>query len=303
VLKAARPRFLVASIAPVLVGSSLGYAVSGTFEPTLFVLALLAMMLLHAGANLANDYFDHVSGNDWVNNNPTPFSGGSRFIQNGLLSPKAVLLEALAALSFGSALGLTILLIRPSIYVLILGVVGLLGGFFYSAGPIRFGYRTTGESAIFLLFGVLPVCGSYYLQTGSFDWIALVPGSIVGILIFLVILVNEFPDAQADAQVNKRTLVVAFGMNTAAWIYRIALVASFVLSIVSALIWRTMLVAGLLYLLALPPAIVLLRLVNQPQLARPGQDKANRITILTHAIGSLALSLGFLATELLATAG
>jgi 1,4-dihydroxy-2-naphthoate octaprenyltransferase len=108
---AARPKHLVVGAAPVIVGSCLGYATLGSFNVLLFVLALLSIILLQAGANMANDYFDHVSGNDWANKNPTPFSGGSRFIQQGLLSPRAMLLAALAALAFGCALGVVIFLI------------------------------------------------------------------------------------------------------------------------------------------------------------------------------------------------
>jgi len=102
VFLAARPKFLVASAAPVLVGSSLGYAVSGSFNPLLFVLALLGIMSLHAGANLANDYYDHISRNDWLNRNPTPFSGGSRYIQDGVLSARAILLMSLTCLAVGA---------------------------------------------------------------------------------------------------------------------------------------------------------------------------------------------------------
>jgi len=97
---ASRPKFLVASVAPVLVGSCLGYAVAGAFQLHLFILALLAIMALHAGANMTNDYFDHTSRNDWVNQNPTPFSGGRRYIQQGILSPRATLLTALFFLPF-----------------------------------------------------------------------------------------------------------------------------------------------------------------------------------------------------------
>src|SRR4030042_1548923 len=150
---ASRPNHFVAAAAPVLVGSCLGYATAGSFNTLLFALALPAMMLLQAGANMANDYFDHVSGNDWANRNPTPFSGGSRFIQEGILTPRAVLLGALAALSFGSAIGVVILLLTQSLFILALGLLGVLGGFFYTARPVQFGYRSVGELVIFLLFG------------------------------------------------------------------------------------------------------------------------------------------------------
>ncbi|MHC4239825.1 MAG: UbiA family prenyltransferase, partial [Planctomycetota bacterium] len=153
---ACRPKFLTASAAPVLVGSALGYAAADTFSPVLFILALLAIMALHAGANMANDYFDHLS-------------GGSRFIQQGVLSPKAILLAALVALTTGSIIGLIIVLLTQSLFILVVGLIGLLGGFFYTAPPLRLGYRGIGEFVIAILFGLLPVCASYHLQTRTID--------------------------------------------------------------------------------------------------------------------------------------
>ncbi|MBN2271869.1 MAG: 1,4-dihydroxy-2-naphthoate octaprenyltransferase [Sedimentisphaerales bacterium] len=291
---AARPKHLVAGAAPVIVGSCLGYATLASFNIPLFVLALVSIILLQAGANMANDYFDHVSGNDWANKNPTPFSGGSRFIQQGLLTPKAMLLAALAALAFGCALGVVILMLTRSLFILVLGLIGVLGGFFYTASPIKLGYRTVGEFMIFLLFGLLPVYGAYYLQTERIDAVALVPGILVGILIFLIILVNEFPDVAADAAVNKRTLIVAFGVSASAWIYRVALIASFVIAIAAAALYRPMFYAGLLYMLTLPAAVAVLKALNKDDLVRPGQYKASQITVLIHTIGSLTLAAGFI---------
>ena len=84
-LRELRAPFFTASIIPVLVGTALAYAAKGIFNPLLFTLATITMIFLHAGANMANDYFDHLSGNDWGNRNPTPFSGGSQLIQQGLI--------------------------------------------------------------------------------------------------------------------------------------------------------------------------------------------------------------------------
>jgi len=315
---ASRPKFLVASAAPVLVGSTLGYATTGSFNPALFILALLAIMALHAGANMANDYFDHISGNDRLNKNPTPFSGGSRYIQEGILSPKATLLAALVSLALGSAIGVVIVLLTQSVFILILGLIGLLGGFFYTAPPIRLGYRSVGEFVIFLLFGLLPVYASYYLQTETIDTTPILPGCLIGILIFLVILVNEFPDLSADAAVNKKTLVVSFGVPASVWIYRIALVASFLIAVAAMSIYvplrlspaatlpsqdeaagRPMFFAGLFYLFTLPIAVVAIGFVNKKDLVKPGQYRASQITVLLHAIGALALAAGFLIFPLL----
>jgi 1,4-dihydroxy-2-naphthoate octaprenyltransferase len=294
---ASRPKFLLASAAPVLVGSALGYATTGTFRPHLFVLAILSIMALHSGANLANDYFDHISGNDWANKNPTPFSGGSRYIQKGILPPKAVLLTALVALAFGSAIGIIILLLTRSLFILALGLTGVLGGFFYTAPPFKFGYRCVGEFVIAVLFGLLPVYGSYYLQTETIDIIPILPACIVSILIFLVIFVNEFPDAAADAAVNKRTLVVRFGVPASIWIYRIALAISFIIAMVM-LFHHLMFFAGLFYLLTLPIAIVAMRAANKEDLLKPGQYRASQLTVLLHSLGSLALATGFVTSAL-----
>ncbi len=297
---ATRPMFLIASAAPILVGSTLAYATTYNFHPLLFTLALLAIMTIHAGANMTNDYFDHTSKNDWLNKNPTPFSGGKRYIQQGILSPKATLITAAALLTAGSAIGLLIVLLTQSVFILILGLLGLLGGFFYTAPPFRLGYRSTGEPVIALLFGLLPVYGSYYLQTRTIDTIPLLPACIVAILIFLVILVNEFPDVAADAAVAKKTLVVRFGLAASVWIYKIALLATYIIAAAAILADRTFVLAGSFYLLTLPLAVVAARLVNKEQLAKPGQYRTSQITILLHTSGTFTLTAGFIVSAIIA---
>jgi len=294
---ATRPNFLIASAAPVLVGSAAGYAAVGVFQPDLFILALLAILALHAGANITNDYFDHLSGNDWLNKNPTPFSGGRRYIQQGILSAKATLLAALVCLAAGSAIGVVIVLLTQSVFILGLGLIGLLGGFFYTADPIQLGYRCIGELVIAMLFGLLPVYGSYYLQTGTIDTTPILPAVIVSILIFLVILVNEFPDVSADAAVNKRTLIVRLGVPACVWIYRSVLIASFIISAVM-LTYDLMFLAGLLYFFTLPIALLAIKSVNKNDLVKPGQYRASQITVLLHTIGTLAIATGFVAFHL-----
>jgi len=290
---AARPKFLVASAAPVVVGTAVGYAAVGTLSVARFVLALVGIMLIHAGANIANDYFDHVSGNDWLNKNVTPFSGGGRSIQDGLLSPRAMLLLSLVMLTAGGAIGIVIVVMTQSLLILVLGLIGIAGGFFYTAPPLKLGYRCSGEIVIALLFGMLPVYAAYYLQTGKIDMAPMGPALIVSLLVFLIILINEFPDAQADAAVNKNTLVVALGTSSAAWIYRIGLVAS-ILVAVAMLFYHAMFAAGLCYLFTLPLIAVAMKLANITELTTPGKHRANAVTIGLHAVGSLALTGGLL---------
>ena len=204
---------------------------------------------------------------------------------------------ALTALAAGSAIGLLIVLLTKSVFILTLGIIGLLGGFFYTAPPIKLGYRYIGEFIIALLFGLFPVYASYYLQTETIDFNPLLPALIVSILIFLVILINEFPDVSADAAVNKKTLIVHFGVPTSVWIYRAALIGSFIIAAVM-LIYRSMFFAGLIYLSTLPIAAFAIKSANEKDLAKPGQYRASQITVLLHAIGSLALTIGFTITGL-----
>lgn len=295
---ASRPKFLVASVAPVLVGTAAGYAAVGVLQPVLFILALLSIIALQAGANITNDYYDHISGNDWVNINPTPFSGGRRFIQDGILSAKATLLAALFCLAAGSAIGIVIVLLTQSVFILGLGLIGLLGGFFYTAQPVQLGYRCIGELVIAMLFGLLPVYGSYYLQTGTIDTTPIMPAVIVSLLIFLVILVNEFPDVSADTAVSKRTLIVRLGVPACIWIYRSVLIASFIIAAVM-LTYRLLFFAGLFYLLTLPIAAVAIKAVNKKDLVKPGQYRASQLTVLLHTIGTLALAAGFMVFQLM----
>lgn len=293
ILLASRPQYLGASAAPVLVGSAMGYALTGSFHLGLFLLATISIMALHAGANVVNDYFDHLSRNDWVNQHPTPFSGGRQYIQRGILSPKATLLAGLGYLAFGCAIGLILVALTQSLFVLGLGIVGVFGAFFYTAGPIQLGYRGVGEILIGFLFGVLPVYGSYYLQAQSIDWLPLLPATIVAILIFLVILINEFPDLPADRQVGKRTMIVTLGVPACVQIYRCALMVTYVMATLM-LLQNVTFFAGLFYLLTLPFAIFAMRAANPTDLVKPGLYRANQLTILLHNVGSLTLAGGLL---------
>lgn len=299
-LQELRAPFFTASIIPVLVGTALAYSATNTFNPALFILALLGMVALHAGANIANDYFDHTSGNDWANKNVTPFSGGSQLIQQGLLSPKSVLIASWTALSITALIGIIILAITKSVFILVLGLIGLIGGYFYTASPLRLGYRGAGELIIGMLFGVLPVYGSYYLQTGTIGFAPLLPGIIVAMLIFLVILINEFPDAPADGAVNKRTLVVIFGDRTAVWIYTVVLIATFCIALAAILIFRnTAMLPFLLYLLTIPLAVIILKSAKKEILQKTSGHKSNQLTILFHLAGGSLLAAGFLISGLM----
>jgi 1,4-dihydroxy-2-naphthoate octaprenyltransferase len=182
---------------------------------------LLAVSLAHLGANTANDYFDWRSRVDELNTDyVTPYSGGSRMIQLGVISPNgvlrtAVLLYVLAGVS-GAYLATTEGL-WPPVSALALG--GAAIGILYTAPPVRLAARGLGELAVVAAFGPLLVAGAVLVQTGSLEPMALLVGLPTGILTGSIIWINQFPDIKGDAAGGKRTLVVRLGLERSRWVY------------------------------------------------------------------------------------
>ncbi len=289
------PQFLLPGSVPVVVGSAMGFAAAGSFDFILAVLALVSIVLINAGSNMLNDYFDHLSGNDWLNDNVTPFGGGSRYIQNGIVTPGQMLAAGIGSVVLGACAGLVIVWLTGSMFILALGITGVLGGVFWTAGPVKFCYRFIGEPYIFTLFGPLPVAGAYYLQTAAFDPAVLVPGVIIGIVIALVAEINSFPDAHADAAVNKRTFVVRYGIEAGIRLYRVSLSCSYFIAVAGIFLFEQFRAAGVLYLLTLPVGIFAMKLAGTYKTLEGSKScAANKLTIAYHSLTGLAMTAGFL---------
>ncbi|MBC7287770.1 MAG: prenyltransferase [Armatimonadetes bacterium] len=215
ILAASRPQFLTASVMPVLVAGAWVRWHKGTVDAGLWFLTLLGMIALHLGANLLNDYFDHLSRADELNLSfVRPFTGGSRAIQEGLLTPAQVLYGGLVATAVGSAVGLY-LTARCGGLVFLLGAIGVLTYFFYTAPPVAFSYRGLGELIVGLDFGLLPMLGTEYVLSGAVTPEMAVVALPLAAFVANILLINEFPDAEADALAGKRQLVVLLGPRRA----------------------------------------------------------------------------------------
>jgi 1,4-dihydroxy-2-naphthoate octaprenyltransferase len=221
--------FLTATIVPILVGAAvanfMGYDVSLGW----LGLTLLGGSLLHIGTNTANDYFDHTSGTDEVNYNyMVPYSGGSRSIQMGLITPKGMLTVSLVTFALSAVVGVP-LIQKAGMDVLWLGLIGFVSGFFYTAPPFRFAARKgLGELLIGLNFGPLMVAGSALVQTGQILPQALFAGIPIGLLVAAIVYVNEFPDHDGDKATGKDTLIVVFGPEKARFGYVLLVVGTYV---------------------------------------------------------------------------
>jgi 1,4-dihydroxy-2-naphthoate octaprenyltransferase len=206
-LRTTRLPFISATAVPVLLGIAVA-ASDGAFTWWTALLTLIGAFFAHLGINVSNDVFDTLSGADDANVNPTQFSGGSRVAVYGLLSIRQ--LVALSAALFGVAalIGLLLVWITGSLTLLWIGVAGIVVGLAYTMPPLKLVYRGLGEIAVFLGFGPIMLLGAYVVQTGRLAWEPLVASIPVGILVALILYVNEIPDRAGDASAGKRTLPV-----------------------------------------------------------------------------------------------
>jgi len=287
-----RAPFFTASALPVGLGAAAAWYHSGLFHLGLFALTLIGAVLIHAGANISNDYYDHLSGADDINPNfCTPFFGGSRMIQQGLMTPRATLAAGLACLGAGAAIGIVLTVLRgwP---VLALGVVGGLCAFFYTAPPVKLGYRGWGELAVALSFGVLMVAGAEYVQMRQVNSFGLAASAPVALLILLVLYVNQFPDAPADGQAGKRHLVVRLGTARARFgvpLLFAATYGSILAAVASALAPGWCLIALVTAPLGAGASAVVIQYYDRPKRLIP----ASTMTIAAHALTTLLLITGY----------
>ena len=280
---ATRPAFLTASLLPVLTGLALAWGMEGELHALPALLTLLNIALIHSGANVLNDYFDARSGGDAANRERVfPFSGGSRFIQNGVLSVDETRRLGTGLLAGGALLGLA-LTWMAGWPVLAIGVAGGLLAIFYSAPPCL-ACRGLGDIAIALCFGILPLAGTVYIQLGFVPAAAYWVGGIIGCFVAAILWINSLPDIPADHRAGKHTLPVRLGAERARW----GLPALFLLGF--ALLFPATLPAGsYLALLAVVPAAIATQALLRGQLL-----PAIPLTLATHASVCILLSVGLL---------
>jgi 1,4-dihydroxy-2-naphthoate polyprenyltransferase len=291
-LYALRAPFLTASAIPVAIGSCAAVWTTGHFALGRFLAALGGVVSLHLGANLANDYFDYTSGCDDLNPQPTPFSGGSRVIQRGLISSRAIVAAFCSLYAVAAALGLYLNSVVPGNRVLWLGLAGLLGGFFYTAGPLRLSYRGAGEAIVFALFGPLAVAGGYLVQTGRLGGYPVVAALPAGLLVLAILLVNEVLDVEADARAGKRTLVVLLGKRRGYYLYLAAYACAY-LAVAVAVVLRVY--PPVAAVAALPAVAAARRLRPDRALGnRPSTIDASRLTVMSHVVTGCAIAIALL---------
>jgi 1,4-dihydroxy-2-naphthoate octaprenyltransferase len=293
-LLATRPPFMSASALPVLLGTAYGAQHAIGFAGVEFLLAMAATLLVTAAANVLNDVYDDLSGTDPRNDSRLhPFTGGSRFIQNGVMSRHQMARWGATLAGASVVLGL-LLTALAGIEILAFGAIGLGLALAYSMPPLQLACRGLGELAVGAAFGLLPVVGAYWLQTGQITWAAALISLPVACWVINILLANEIPDAQADGAAGKRTLAVRLGPagTHAAYlaVHATAAGAAGIAALVGLLpVWTPLLPVAIA--VAAPFATRGLTRVDDPQAMIGGI----KFTMLAHNAGTLWLAGGALA--------
>ncbi|MCI0773712.1 MAG: prenyltransferase, partial [Chloroflexi bacterium] len=297
-VNATRLPFLTATLVPVLLGAVIAWDDGFVFNLGLFLLTLLGASLFHLGTNVMNDYFDHTSGVDEANLTPTPFSGGSRLVQRGLVEPRSLRNLAWGFYTGGTLVGLLLLaLTGPGL--LIFGLAGFLLGFLYTAPPIRLIHRGLGEIAVGLGFGPVMLLGAYWVQTQELSaaaWYVSIP---VGILIAAVLYINEIPDRMWDEKAGKRTLVTRVSPEVSIIGYATLIGAAY-LSILVGVALGVMPVATLLGLLTIPMVWRAYKALRRHHAYAYRLIPANATTVFAHLYTGLLLTAGYVVTGVIA---
>lgn len=288
-LLATRPMFLTASGLPVLLGSAIGYQTSGSFDAVAFILALFSVLLAHAGINVLNDVYDELNGTDRLNEERiSPFTGGSRFIQDNILNLQQMRRWGQLLLVMSSVLGIA-LVFHKGYMVLAFGILGLLLGVAYSAPPLKLASRGIGESAVGIGFGVIPVVGAAWLQTGQMSGEALLLSIPVSIWVANILLINEVPDCTADGKAGKNTLVVQFGLKFTASLYFVLNAIAFACLAGAIFLDYLTMPALLLSFLSFVLVILATRAILNWQTRPEMFEGAIKMTLAIHAINCLWL--------------
>jgi len=295
---AVRTPFFTGIAIPIIFGATLAYYMTGHFSWIPFIVTLVGGLFAHAAANLANDYFDHRTTDDDINENFTPFSGGSRAIQRKLISARGMLAGALVCWGVALAAGIYLTMITPGYWVLVLAGAGFIGGFFYTASKYAFAYNRVGEIAILVNFGILPVMGSYFVQTGTFSWMSFWSSFPIGFLITAILYINQYPDYAADKEVEKNHLVVTFGKKKAKAGYYFLMFGNYAFLIL-AVAFAHLTPYALIALLTLPLALKTVRLFSKEYDRIKEIIPAQAGTVQVHLLTGLLMSIGCVAGALI----
>jgi 1,4-dihydroxy-2-naphthoate octaprenyltransferase len=248
------------------------------------VLALVVSLALQVGVNYANDYSDGVRGTDDVRVGPARLVGG------GLAPAKSVKRAAFAAFGVAAVCGL-VLAIATSWWLLAVGALAILAGWFYTGGPKPYGYLGLGEVFVFVFFGLVATTGTTYVVAERLTAVSWLLGAAAGSLACALLVVNNLRDIPTDRKVGKHTLAVRLGDRSTRLFYVALLTAAMVLLLLVALHGRPGAVLGLVGVVAMVPAV---RVISRGAVGKdliPVLGATGKVQMITGLLAAIGVAL------------
>ena len=290
--KAFRFHFTSASFMPGILGGMIAWTADGKFHPGYFLLVMLGLILNHMALNMTDDYYDFRHLVDvFATDGKNPYTGGSGLLSSGLIQPRRMrqvfVTFYLIAIGMGVFLG-----VMRGPFILLLLAVGFFCAYFYTAPPIRFGYRGFGELAQLLCFGPGIGIGAYFVQTQRISWEAFWGTLPFGIMLFAMITINEIPDYFEDRRGGKLNLVARFGRETGVWLFIGSVLSAYAVILAGVILGRIP-ILGLISLLTFPIAYKTISILKAYYQEPMKMAPANLGMICTHNFTAILLALAY----------
>lgn len=272
---ATRAQTLVASVCPVLIGIAMAFG-DGVHHWATAILCLLAAAAIQLGTNMANDYYDFQKGADTKD-----MRGPISSLQAGMFKPEEIKLAFILSFLFAVVLGV-ILVLRGGIPILLIGIVSILSGLFYTAGPRPLGYMGLGDLFVLIFFGPVATAGTYYVQSFEINFAVILAGFAPGLLSVGILTVNNLRDINTDRKVGKRTLVVRFGRSFALYEYLFVMITA---ALIPVMIYyliedhKAILICSLILFIAIPTIKTVLTTSEAPLLNKALERTAKLVMI------------------------
>ena len=279
---ASRPRTLPAALVPVMVGSALAIY-QGIFFPAYSIIALLCSILIQIGTNFTNDLYDHLKGSDTKER-----KGPLRVLASGLISVKEMKWGIFLVFFTAFLLGLY-LVYSVGLVILWIGILSIIAGLAYTAGPFPLAYNGLGDLFVFIFFGIVGTVGTYYLHAQQFTTLAFLISLPVGALITNILIVNNYRDIEEDKTAGKNTLAVLLGREFSRYEYVFFILISFFIPFLLHFKYDFNIWIFLPYI-TLPIAITLVKMIYA--LTGTQLNKTLELSAKFSAIYGLLLSIG-----------
>ncbi|MGB2939890.1 MAG: LLM class flavin-dependent oxidoreductase [Candidatus Dormiibacterota bacterium] len=288
-----RPFSFTASLLPITAAGAFAWT-QGRADLLPWLAALAGGLALHAGTNVVNEIYDVRHGIDSITS-----PRASHAIVSGGVSERGAFGIAYSLFAISALMGVYLTLVRGPL-ILVLGVLGLLGGYFYTAPPFHYKYRALGVPLVFLQMGVLMTVGAYFAATGAFDWRLLALAAPIGLLVAAILHGNEWRDMAEDTRLGFSTLSARIGKVSAFRAY-VALVIGTYMVLAIAVIAGWLPTPTLLAVLSLPAAVLLVQAAERGAGGSLGEiNMIDMATARLHAIFGVLLILGLIVAHLVA---